>query len=98
MPGDPSRQALSTGIFMNSFCIFAAAGTVSSKPEIIYILEEATPEAKAIILFLVFFSIAAWSVMFSKVKQMGRALGALVLWLVRGDGPVQEIGIEVLPA
>jgi biopolymer transport protein TolQ len=73
VPGDPSRQALSTGIFMNSFCIFAAAGTVSSKPEIVYILEEATPEAKAIILFLVFFSIAAWSVMFSKVKQMGRA-------------------------
>ena len=32
------------------------------------------------------------------VNQLARALGAHVLWMERGDGPVHEIGIEVLPA
>jgi ribonuclease G len=32
------------------------------------------------------------------VNQLARALGAHVLWLERSEGPVQEIGIEVLPA
>jgi biopolymer transport protein ExbB/TolQ len=57
---------------MNSFCLFAIAGT-APKAELIYILEEATPEAKAIIVFLIFFSIVAWSVMIMKAMQMHRA-------------------------
>jgi ribonuclease G len=31
------------------------------------------------------------------VNALARALGAQVLWLERADGPVQEIGIEVVP-
>ena len=70
--GDPSPSGVFTGIFMNSFCLFAIAGP-ANKAEIVYILEESTPEAKAIIVFLIFFSIVAWSVMFSKAWQMRRA-------------------------
>jgi ribonuclease G len=31
------------------------------------------------------------------VLQLARALGAQVLWLERSDGPVQEIGIDIIP-
>ena len=32
------------------------------------------------------------------VNQLGRALGAQVLWVDRADGPVHEIGIDVIPS
>src|SRR5262245_55495503 len=59
---------------MNELCFFAAMGTASSsKAELVYIWEQATTEAKIIIVFLMFFSIAAWSVMAFKAVQMRRA-------------------------
>src|SRR5258705_13580679 len=58
---------------MGGLCLFAAAGTASNKAELVYVWEQATPEAKAIIVCLVIFSIVAWSVMVSKALQMRRA-------------------------
>ena len=58
---------------MGGLYLFAAAGTASNKAELVYIWEQATPEAKAIIVCLLFFSIVAWSVMVSKAIQMRRA-------------------------
>jgi biopolymer transport protein ExbB/TolQ len=51
----------------------AAAAGPATKAELVYIFEKATPEAKAIIFFLVVFSIIAWSVMIAKGLQMRRA-------------------------
>src|SRR3954470_18425269 len=51
--------------------IFFAAG--SSQFELVYILKQATPEAKAIIFFLIIFSVIAWFVMISKAIQMRQA-------------------------
>jgi len=49
--------------------------TAAAAPEmeLVYIWRQATPEAKVIIVVLVFFSIFAWSVMASKAVQMRRA-------------------------
>ena len=58
---------------MNVPCLLAAAGPRTSEYELVYIWEQATPEAKAIIACLVVFSIVAWSVMISKAIQMRRA-------------------------
>jgi biopolymer transport protein TolQ len=58
---------------MGGFHLFAAAGTATNQAELVYIWEQATPEAKAIIACLIFFSIVAWSVMISKAIQMRRA-------------------------
>ena len=58
---------------MNVPCLFAVVGTAASKPELIYIWEKATLEAKVIIIFLMFFSVMAWSVMIFKARQMRRA-------------------------
>jgi len=58
---------------MNVPCFFAAAASKSGQLELVYIWEQATPEAKAIILCLVVFSVVAWSVMISKAVQMRRA-------------------------
>src|SRR5438046_2243606 len=44
-----------------------------AQSQLVYIWGKATPEAKVIIVFLAIFSIAAWSVMSSKVLQMRRA-------------------------
>jgi len=52
---------------------FVVVGAAYNQAEIPYIWSEATPEAKAIIVFLVFFSIIAWSVMTYKAMQMRRA-------------------------
>ena len=52
---------------------FAVVGAASNQAELVYVWKQATPEAKAIILFLIVFSIVAWSVMTSKVLQMRRA-------------------------
>jgi len=32
------------------------------------------------------------------VNTLARALGAHILWLERADGPVHEVGIEIVPA
>lgn len=57
---------------MNVPC-FAVVGTASNKAELLYIWEQATPEAKVIIVILMLFSIMAWSVMAFKAVQMRRA-------------------------
>jgi biopolymer transport protein ExbB/TolQ len=48
-------------------------GAASNQAELTYVWTQATPEAKAIIVFLIFFSIIAWTVMTSKALQMRRA-------------------------
>jgi biopolymer transport protein ExbB/TolQ len=53
--------------------ILLAATAPASQPELIYVLQQATPEAKAIIVFLALFSILAWTVMVGKALQMRRA-------------------------
>jgi biopolymer transport protein ExbB/TolQ len=53
--------------------IFIAAAIQPKKAELLYIWDQATPEAKAIIILLMLFSIIAWSVMVSKALQMRRA-------------------------
>jgi biopolymer transport protein TolQ len=55
---------------MNAPVFFAAA---ANEPELLYVLRQSTPEAKAIIAFLVVFSIIAWSTMIAKAMQMARA-------------------------
>src|SRR5580658_837244 len=58
---------------MDGLCLFAVVGTASNKADLVYIWEQATPEAKAIIACLAIFSVLAWSVMTSKALQMRRA-------------------------
>ena len=58
---------------MNVPVFLAAAAVNANKAELLYVWEQATPEAKAIIFCLVIFSIIAWSVMISKALQMRRA-------------------------
>jgi biopolymer transport protein TolQ len=58
---------------MNVPLFFAAATGRSGEYELVYIWNQATPEAKVIIVFLALFSIVAWSVMISKAIQMRRA-------------------------
>lgn len=50
---------------------FFAAG--KSQFELVYIWDQATPEAKVIIFFLIIFSVMAWFVMISKAIQMRQA-------------------------
>jgi len=57
---------------MNVLC-FAVVGSASGKGELSYIWDQATLEAKIIIIFLMFFSVTAWSVMAYKAVQMRRA-------------------------
>ncbi len=59
---------------MNALGFFAAAAIGRPKQaELSYVWDQATLEAKAIILCLVVFSIIAWSVMIGKALQMRRA-------------------------
>ena len=58
---------------MNVFYFFAAAAVKSKSVDLGYIWTESTLEAKIIIIFLLFFSIFAWSVMIAKAVQMQRA-------------------------
>src|SRR5271154_554834 len=58
---------------MDGFYLFAAVGTASNQAELLYVWDQATPVAKAIIVFLVLASIVVWSVMIYKVLQMRRA-------------------------
>jgi biopolymer transport protein ExbB/TolQ len=48
-------------------------GAASNQADLLYIWDKATLEAKAIIVFLLFFSIVVWSVMSIKATQMRRA-------------------------
>jgi len=48
-------------------------GAISGQSDLPYIWKQATIEAKAIIVFLIFFSIIAWSVIAYKAQQMRRA-------------------------
>jgi len=57
---------------MNALFFAAAVGKANST-ELLYVWQQATLEAKVIILFLVLFSIIAWSVMIGKALQMRRA-------------------------
>lgn len=57
---------------MNVLC-FAVVGAASQEAELLYVWKQATPEAKAIIVLLILFSIMAWSVMAAKAVQMRRA-------------------------
>jgi biopolymer transport protein ExbB/TolQ len=52
---------------------FIVVGAASNQADTLYIWDRATLEAKAIIVFLLFFSIVVWSVMISKAIQMRRA-------------------------
>src|ERR1700691_4478574 len=52
---------------------FAVVGAASNQADTLYIWDKATPEAKAIIVCLLIFSIIVWSVMVSKAVQMRRA-------------------------
>jgi biopolymer transport protein TolQ len=56
---------------MNAPIFFAANN--ASKAELLYVWGQATPEAKVIIIFLMLFSVLAWSVMIAKAIQMRRA-------------------------
>ncbi len=58
---------------MNAPFFLAAALGSGSEPELVYVIRQATPEAKAIIVFLILFSIIAWTVMVAKALQMRRA-------------------------
>jgi biopolymer transport protein ExbB/TolQ len=58
---------------MNAPGFFAAATANANKPELLYVWEQATLEAKAIIVCLLIFSIIAWFVMIAKALQMRRA-------------------------
>jgi biopolymer transport protein ExbB/TolQ len=57
---------------MNASC-FAVVGSAPKPTELLYIWDQATFEAKVIIVFLMLFSIMAWSVMAFKAVQMRRA-------------------------
>jgi biopolymer transport protein ExbB/TolQ len=58
---------------MNAPVFLAAAVASTDEAEWLYVLRHATPEAKAIIGFLLLFSIVAWSTMIGKAVQMRRA-------------------------
>src|SRR5215472_11412304 len=58
---------------MMSVLSFVVVGAASHQAELVYVWEQATPEAKAIIACLVIFSIVAWTVMIAKALQMRRA-------------------------
>jgi biopolymer transport protein ExbB/TolQ len=52
---------------------FIVVGAASKQAELLYVWDQATVPAKAIIVFLLIFSIIVWSVMVSKAIQMRRA-------------------------
>src|SRR3974390_3173363 len=58
---------------MNAPVLLAANVGPAHKAQLLYVWEQASPEAKAIIVCLVIFSIIAWTVMIAKALQMRRA-------------------------
>jgi biopolymer transport protein TolQ len=59
------------GMINGYVCI--VVGAASKQAELVYVWEQARPEAKAIIVLLILFSIIAWSTMIYKAVQMRRA-------------------------
>ena len=57
---------------MNGLALFVV-GAASNQADTLYVWDRATPEAKAIIVCLLVFSVVVWSVMVSKAIQMRRA-------------------------
>jgi len=57
---------------MNGLSLFVV-GAASNQADTLYVWDRATPEAKAIIVCLLVFSVVVWSVMVSKAIQMRRA-------------------------
>jgi len=53
--------------------VCTVVGAASNQAELIYVWHQARPEAKAIIVLLIAFSIIAWSTMYYKAVQMRRA-------------------------
>ena len=70
---------------------FAVVGAASNQAELIYVWTQATPEAKAIIVCLILFSILAWSVMVSKAIQVRRAPNKSAFIRANHNLPVKEI-------
>jgi biopolymer transport protein ExbB/TolQ len=58
---------------MNVPIFFAAAASGANEMELLYVLRQATPEGKAVLICLALFSIVAWTVMIAKAVQMRRA-------------------------
>src|SRR5512137_1243503 len=58
---------------MKALGLFAAVGGAAKQHELLYVWDQATFEAKAIIFCLAVFSVMAWSVMIAKTLQMRRA-------------------------
>jgi biopolymer transport protein TolQ len=58
---------------MNGLSFIVVGAASNQADNLLYIWDRATTEAKAIIVFLVFFSIVVWSVMVYKAVQMRRA-------------------------
>ncbi|MFM1945638.1 MAG: hypothetical protein RI897_4620 [Verrucomicrobiota bacterium] len=81
------------GCEMNVGAYFVIAAAKVPEMELLYIWKQARPEAKAIIVLLVFFSIFAWSVMATKAAQMRRAkkLNRLFDAEFRSQAPVMAI-------
>lgn len=73
--------------------ILLAQGAKSNQFELLYIWEQATPEAKVIIGCLVVFSIIAWTVMFTKATQMRRAKKLNAFFLDRFKNEKHVLGI-----
>ncbi len=58
---------------MTNVLSFIVVGAASNQADTLYVWHKATPEAQAIIVFLLVFSIVVWSVLVSKAIQMRRA-------------------------
>ena len=58
---------------MNVPVFLAAIPDKSRTPQLVYLWDQASPEAKAIIFLLFGLSIIAWTVMYTKARQMRRA-------------------------
>src|SRR5208283_2895926 len=68
----PQHRFLTTRkiVSMINGYVCTVVGAASNQAELIYVWEQARPEAKAIIFLLIAFSIIAWSTMFYKAAQM----------------------------
>lgn len=78
---------------MNAPFFIAAVGSASKQAELLYIWDQATFEAKVIIVCLIIFSVVAWTVMIAKALQMSRAkkLNHFFMTEYRGQKQVLDI-------
>ena len=68
-----SRPSLRRRYRVGNECAYFFCCWRKSQFELVYIWDQATPEAKVIIFFLFIFSVIAWFVMISKAIQMRQA-------------------------